>query len=134
MLNQKTLKGGNFIMKLIFRNKWNVFPLSRKIKDEEKRAIEQRLNSSSLDGLHKTIIGKHDAPDRDYAIYSLQKRDYRKIFDDVPANHNYYAGQILPNVFFILNIGELVWVIDHFEMMDMKKKDVKLKSLENENF
>jgi hypothetical protein len=106
-------------MKLIFKN--NNVHLPRKMKNEAKKSIEQRL-SRSITGLCKTKIGNHVAHDRDYSIYSDENVDFKKIFGGLNEKTNYLAGSITSDVFFCVDIGELVWISDHFEIMMDKQK------------
>lgn len=110
-----------FIMKLIFKKKDGNVHLPRKAKDEAKKNIKQVLSGGVLKNLQKTIIGNHSAYDRDYAIYSEENVDYQKIFSIENHQTNYLAGQITSDIFFLVDIGELVWVVDHFEMMDFEE-------------
>lgn len=113
-------------MKLILKT--NGVHLPRKMKVETKRFIEQRLSGSITD-LNKTKIGDHAAYDRDYSIYSDENINFRLIFGGLNEKTNYLAGSITSDVFFCIDIGELVWISDHFEIMVEKseKKKVILK-------
>lgn len=112
------------IIKTRFR-KWDKnIHVPKNIEKKKKESIEERLLTAKLDGLHKTVIGKHTAFDRDYAIYGENEMDYQKIFPTIKPSTNYFVGQILQNVFFLVEIGELVWVSDHFEMMDFEEEKV----------
>lgn len=120
-------------IKIIFKKMDAQVHLPRKVKDDKKKEITERLQRSSLEGLYKIIIGKHtNAHDRDYAIYGEGKVEYDKIFPSIKTTTNYFAGSICHDTFFLVEIGELVDVQGKFEMMDFPKEKiiyVQLKSI-----
>lgn len=95
--------------------------LPRKVKDDTKKSIEKRLSEGVLHSLHKTVIGKHAGHDRDYAIYGEDTVNYHNIFPITNARTNYIAGSVTSDIFYLVEIGELVWIGDHFEMMDFEE-------------
>jgi hypothetical protein len=121
-LTNKKNQERRFIMKLIFKRLDTDVRLSRKIKNEAKRSIEKKLTQGSLVNLQKTVIGKHCANDRDYALYGEGNLNYENIFHITYKKTNYLAGQIISDVFYLIDIGELVWISDHFEMVYFEEK------------
>lgn len=115
-------------MKLIFKN--NNVHLPRKMKNEAKRSIEQRLSGPTT-GLYKTKIGNHVAHDRDYSIYSDENINFKLIFGGLNEKTNYLAGSITSDVFFCVDIGELVWISHEWWIMmePSKQKKVILKEV-----